>query len=132
MIIDVITHLDSILYADPQIVSELSSYEGGPAIAFQTAPKDMRMPYIITTSVANAAEGNYVTDRSAFSFDIYCEQGDALKAARIGKRVIELLDMSRLPVDIGLNIWREWDNFIPEPNDPSVMRYHVEFGLRHI
>jgi hypothetical protein len=132
MILDVISYLDDVLYNDPDIAADLSIYLNGPAIAFQSAPQDMVEPYIVTSSAANAAEGNYVTDRSAYSVDIYCPDGDTAKAGRLAKRVIELLNMTRLPVDIGLNIWKEWDNFIPEPNDPSVIRYHIEFGLRHI
>lgn len=131
MIIDVLAYLDEVLLTDPEIASELADYFGGPAIAFQTAPNDMKMPYMVTSSVANKAEANYITDRSLYSVDIYVQNGDTIKASKIAKRVIELLNMSRLPVDIGLNIWKEWDNFIPE-DDPSTIRYHVEFGLRHI
>jgi len=131
MIFDVLAYLDSVLIEDTQIKAELADYFGSPAIAFQTAPKDMLTPYMVTTSVGNTAESNQVTDRSLYSVDIYVEDGDTFKAGKIAKRVIELFDMSRLPVDIGLNIWKEWDNFIPE-DDPSMIRYHVEFGLRHI
>lgn len=131
MIFDVLAYLDSVLIEDAELKAELSDYFGSPAIAFQQAPKDMLMPYMVTTSVGNTAESNQVTDRSLYSVDIYVGDGDAFKVGRIAKRVIELFDMTRLPVDIGLNIWKEWDNYIPE-DDPSVIRYHVEFGLRHI
>lgn len=131
MIIDVLAYLDQILITDTQIISELSDYYGTPAIAFHVAPTDMKMPYIVTDSAANAAEDNDVTDRSLYSVDIYVQNNDTLKASRIAKRVIELFDKSRLPADLGLNIWKEWDNFIPS-DDPNIVRYHVEFGLRHI
>ncbi len=131
MILDVLAHLDSILIEDDLLKAELADYNGSPAIAFQVAPKDMTMPYLVTTSVGNTADSNYITDRSLYGIDIYVPNGDIARASRIAAHVIELFNMSMLPEDIGLNIWKEWDNFLPE-DDPSIIRYHVEFGLRHI
>jgi hypothetical protein len=131
MILDTIAHLDEVLITDSELASELSDYYGSPAVAFQVAPSDMKMPYLVTTSVANRAEDNLITDRSLYSVDVYVDLSDTHRAGKIAKRVKALFDMSRLPVDLGLNIWLEWDNFIPE-DDPSIIRYHLEFGLRHI
>lgn len=131
MILDVISHLDEMLMSNADITSQLSIYQGSPAIAFQVAPEDMKMPYIVTSSASNRADANYVTDSMLYNVDIYVQNKNITKASEIAKKVIEMFHMIRLPVDVGLNMWKDLDLFIPE-EDPSVVRYHIQFGLRHI
>lgn len=130
MIYDVVTHLDELLLADVEVCAMLSNFEGSPAIAFMSAPKGMQMPYMVTSVPGNASSGNYVTDEGIYSVDIYTSGGDMPTAVAIAKAVISLFDMSRLPPDLGMSMWKEWDTFIPE-KDPSTAHYHIEFGLRH-
>ena len=130
MIFDVVAHLDEQLVTNEVLALHLSDYNGSPAIAFMTAPMDMEMPYMVTSVVGSKADDNYITDRSLYAIDIYVDNGDIALPAVIAKEVIKLFHMTRLPIEIGLTMWKEWDNYVVEA-DASTIHYHVEFGFRH-
>jgi hypothetical protein len=130
-ILNVLSYFDNVLANDDVLKSLLSDYHGGPAISFKNAPEDMALPYLITSSASNVAEDNYITDRMLYNVDIYVDNNDIVTADAISKRVIELLANTRLPADVGLTVWKELEIILPE-DDPSVIHYHLQFGLRHV
>lgn len=130
-ILNVLAYFNTVLSNDAVLKSLLSDYGGEPAIAFKNAPEDMVMPYMVTSSASNVAEDNYITDRMLYNVDIYVDNNDIVTADAISKRVIELLSNTRLPANVGTTVWKELEIILPE-DDPSIIHYHLQFGLRHV
>lgn len=129
--LNVIAYFQKVLSQDERLNQLLSKYEGEPAITWLNAPNDMKMPYVVTSSVTSTAEDNYVTDRMYYNVDIYCTNGDIVTCDAIRAQIVDLLANRRLPPEIGVVVWKDFERPIPE-KDPHTMRIHVQFGLRHI
>lgn len=134
MIGNVLEYLRWKLESDSVISSIVSAYgdddEQSPAIAYQVAPKDMLMPYIVVNANVGA-DSNPSLDRFIYAVDVYTDNGDFSTAEVLTDRVQFLLDRLRLPPDIGVGVWRDSRHIIPNPDEPAVQHHYVSFVVRH-
>lgn len=134
MIGDVLEYLRWRLETDGVISTTVSLYgegdERSPAIAYQVAPKDMLMPYIVVNANLGA-DSNPSLDRFIYAVDIYTDNGDFSTAQVLTDRVQFLLDKLRLPPDIGVGVWRDSRYIIPNEEEPAVQHHYVSFIVRH-
>lgn len=127
-------YLRNSLESDPVLNELLSKYgepgEELPAIAYQVAPQDMLMPYIVT-NVLPAQESNPSLNRIIYTMDIYVDKGDIVTASILADRLELLYDRRRLPDGIGVGMWRDSNHPIPNEEDPEVQHIHVSFIVKY-
>lgn len=132
--IAVLEYIRNLLENDNIIQEHLSKYgEPGyevPAIAYQVAPDDMKMPYIVT-NVLPSSDSNPAVNRMLYTTDIYVDNGDIVTAQILADRVEFLLDKRKLPTDIGVGIWRDGKYPITNEDDITVQHFHVSFAVRY-
>jgi hypothetical protein len=130
----VLEYIRQVLETDDVLIENLSKYgepgEELPAVAYGVAPNDMSMPYIVT-NVQPGSESNPALDRMIYTIDIYVDNGDIIKAQILADRVDFLFDRRKLPVDIGVGMWRDGKFPIINEDDPAVQHFHVSFTVRH-
>ena len=119
---------------DEIIKDNLSEYgEGedkGPALTFQTAQDDMKMPYVVMRIEANNPDDVEIIDRMILNFDVYCDNGDYDKAKLIATRIEKLLDREVGLKDDGiLSIHRAGKLPVPD-EDPSIIHINAKFLVR--
>ncbi|AXR16937.1 MULTISPECIES: hypothetical protein [Bacillus] len=126
-----IATIRNIIEKDTIVQSNLSKYEGEPALTFQTAQKDMKMPYAVMRIESNNPDDIEVIDRMILTFDIYCGQGDYEKADVISRRIELLLDREAgLLRDSGIiTIHRAGSVAVPD-EDPSIIHITIKFLVR--
>ncbi|MBY7112107.1 MULTISPECIES: hypothetical protein [Bacillus] len=126
-----IATIRNIIEKDTIVQSNLSKYEGEPALTFQTAQKDMKMPYAVMRIESNNPDDIEVIDRMILTFDIYCGQGDYEKADVISRRIELLLDREAgLLRDSGIiTIHRAGSVAVPD-EDPSIIHISIKFLVR--
>lgn len=126
-----IATIRNIIGKDTIVQSNLSKYEGEPALTFQTAQKDMKMPYAVMRIESNNPDDIEVIDRMILTFDIYCGQGDYEKADVISRRIELLLDREAgLLRDSGIiTIHRAGSVAVPD-EDPSIIHISIKFLVR--
>lgn len=119
---------------DPVIIAHLSRYgepgEELPAIAYQVAPQDMVMPYIVT-NVQPGQDTNPALNRLIYTLDIYVDKGDIVTAELLADRLETMYDRIRLPLDVGVGMWRDARYPITNEDDPEVQHNHVSFVVRY-
>lgn len=126
-----IATIRNIIEKDTIVQCNLSKYEGEPALTFQTAQNDMKMPYVVMRIESNNPDDIEVIDRMILTFDIYCGQGDYEKADVISSRIEHLLDREAgLLRDSGIiTIHRAGSITVPD-EDPSIIHISIKFLVR--
>jgi hypothetical protein len=135
-VIHVLPYLNKLIEDHEPLTSLLSVYveddgEEGPAIAFQTAPEDMDMPYLVTRLDANVVEENNVLERMVYNIDVFVDNGDDMRVLQIQKILKNLLKDERLPYPIGVGVWYENSLLIPD-EDPGVRHLNMKFLVRYL
>lgn len=132
--IEVLNYIRQLLENDTVISQHLSQYgEDGyevPAIAYQVAPNDMKMPYIVT-NVQPSSDTNPAVDRFIYTTDIYVDNGDIVTAQILADRVDYLLHRHKLPIEIGIGVWRDGKFPITNEDDLAVQHFQVSFVVRY-
>lgn len=127
----VMEHLKDILNNDEVIIQYVNEYEGEPCIAYQVAPSDMPLPYIVINVGTNNGEGNLAVDRMLYNVDVYTDNGDIVTASLLADRVDFLFNRRKLPSDIGIGIWKEIKTPVTNEEDLAVQHFHLSFIVRH-
>lgn len=132
--------IKNIIENDPVVSALVSKYtpdpsnpdESYPAVAFMTVPNDMDMPYVVTRVETNIAEDNDILKRMVYNIDVFADNGDIVTADKIARRIEYLLHRERLPLDLGIGIWKDVPPTIIPEDDPGVMHYFQRFIVRHL
>lgn len=127
--LQVLSYMNQLLETDSELSGMIATYENQPAIAFQVAPEDMLMPYVVTRVEANTLEENQVTDRMLYAVDIFVDNGDIELVLAISNRIKKILGNECLPKEVGIGIWRLFEHVVPDP-DPGIQHIHLKFMVR--
>lgn len=129
--LEVLSYLKDVLEEDELIASLITEYGEEPAVAYQAAPSDMSLPYIVVNVQTNNEENNLAVERMYYTVDVYTDNGDIVTALTIAQQVDKLFNRRKLPTYIGVGIWREIMTPVTNTEDLAVQHIHLSFLVRH-
>jgi hypothetical protein len=121
----------TVLEADMELVSYLSTHRTRPAIFVDSAPEGADFNYLVFTIADTGNEEDSCLDAFVITFDFFGYEKSGTTARRAMKRIIQLLDRTHLThADYdNIRLFKGGVDFV-ESGDPKAQHYVIRFSAR--